>query len=96
MDYTKNMNDQGSPINSKLKKVLNSFFSKHPECAERCILRKDFNHAPYSLIIEESDLYYHLQGEYGWSIHTAFHDAFKGSDWYFEPQNSCVINFYKD
>jgi hypothetical protein len=95
MDFTKAMNDQRSPINPKLKKALNKFFSE-VDCASGCILRKDWEGADYALIIEESDLYYHLQGEYGWNVHTAFHKAFDGTGFFPEMQNSCVVGFYKD
>ena len=90
------MNDQDSPINAKLKSTLNRFFKQYPETAEGCIIRRDWDGYEYVLIIEESSLYYHLQGEYGWAIHTAFHNEFVNSGFYPEMINSCQIAFYKD
>lgn len=96
MKATDIINDQSVTINPKLKTALNRFFKEYDSCLEFCILRKDWDGAPYALIIEESDLYYHLQGEYGWTIHTAFHEAFKGTGYHPEMINSCVVGFYKD
>lgn len=96
MDAVKIMNDQMSKINPKLKKALNKFFTEYEDCIEGCIIRKDFDGADYSLIIESSNLYRYLSGEYGWSIHTKFYEAFDGSGYFAEAKNSCVINFYKE
>lgn len=90
------MNDWGSTINGKLKTALNRFFKLYPDTAEGCVIRKDWDGYKYMLIIEESSLYYHLQGEYGWDIHTAFYNAFDNTGWHFEMVNSCQIAFYKD
>ena len=95
-DFVAEINDFDATINGKLKTKLNSFFNKNPEYAEGCILRKDWDGAPYALIIESSMLYSALSGEFGWNTHTKFYDTFIASGWIAEPMNSCVIGFYKD
>lgn len=91
------INDHQERINGKLKSALNKFFKRHPECVEGCILRKNWDRADYALIIESSDLYYHLNGiDYGWAVHTDFHNSFRDTGYFPEMQNSCTIGFYKD
>ena len=96
MNYVDEINDFNDPINNKLKGALNKFFKKYPSAVEGCILRKDWDGAPYALIIESSSLYHYLQGEYGWEAHTTFHNIFVGTGWFPEMMNSCVVGFYKD
>lgn len=95
MTAVDHINDFEDSINGKLKKALNAFFKKYPSCVEGCILRKDWDGADYALIIEESDLYSYLSGEYGWDVHTDFHNAFDNTDYFPEKMNSCVVGFYK-
>lgn len=95
IDFVEEMNDQSAKIDAKLKKTLNAFFQRHPDLARECILRRDWDGAPYALIFEGSDLYYHMQGEYGWDIHTDFNNSFDNTDFYPELQNSCTAGFYK-
>jgi hypothetical protein len=89
------INDQGCNINPKLKSALNNFFNRHPECLEGCIFRKDWEGADYALIIESSDLYSYMSGEFGWEVHTDFYETFNHSNFSVEKMNSCVIGFYK-
>lgn len=92
--YTEHVGD--SKIPRKFRKALDAFFSRHPELAEGCVLRSPWDGAPIALIIESSTLYDHLQGEYGWDVHTDFHNAFKGTGYFPEMMNSCTVGFYKD
>ena len=96
IDFVKQINDHNSPINPKLKKALNDFFNEFYLCVEGCILRRDWEGADYALIIESSNLYSYLSGEYGWNVHTAFHEAFDKSGFFPENINSCVVGFYKN
>ncbi len=96
MSAVDTINEDKEPINRKLKAALNKFFKQYPNSVEGCILKKDWERADYALIIESSDLYHYLQGEYGWDVHTAFHNAFDGTGFFPEMQNSCVVGFYKD
>jgi hypothetical protein len=89
-------NDQRVSVNRQLKAALNRFFTKHPSYAEGCVIRKDFDGAPYALVVESSMLYDALQGEYGWSIHTAFYNSFNDTGFHPEMMNACVVGFYKD
>jgi hypothetical protein len=96
IDYVEQINDHGSRIPAKLKKALNKFFKAHEECVEGCNIRANWDGAPIALIIESSYLYNYLSGEYGWSVHTDFHKAFKNTGYFPESMNSCVIGFYKN
>lgn len=89
------INDQGTPINRQLKSALNTFFNRHPDCLEGCIFRRNWEGADYALIIESSDLYSYLSGEFGWAVHTDFYETFDGTNFSVEKINSCVIGFYK-
>jgi hypothetical protein len=90
------INDHDERINGKLKSALNKFFKRYPNTIEGCILRKNWDGADYALIIESSDLYYHLQGVYGWTVHTDFYNSFGSTGFHPEMQNSCTVGFYKD
>jgi hypothetical protein len=95
IDYVEKMMDQGGKVPAKLKKALNKFFSE-VDCSEGCIIRVNWDGHPICLIFESSDLYSYLSGEFGWGVHTKFHDAFAGTGYYPEMVNSCVVSFYKD
>lgn len=94
MDFVSQINDQNARINPSLKKALNKFF-KEVDCVEGCILRRDWDGRPYTLIIESSYLYDYLSGEFGWSIHDKFFKSFEKCDYSPEMVNSCVVGFYK-
>lgn len=95
IDYVEQINDQGGKVPAKLKKALNKFFAD-VDCVDGCVIRVDWDDRPISLIIESSDLYSYLSGEYGWEVHTKFHNAFDGTGYFPEMVNSCVVGFYKD
>ena len=96
IDYVEQMNDWGGKVPTKLKKALNKFFNEVEGAAEGCVIRVDWDGAPVALIIESSPMYHYLEGYYGWSIHTKFHNAFGGTGYHPEMMNSCVVGFYKD
>lgn len=98
IDYVEQINDRCDLIPAKLKKALNSFFNSVEGSAEGCIIRTNWNDysASVVLIIESSIMYDYLQGEYGWSVHTKFYNAFSGTGYHPEMINSCVVGFYKD
>lgn len=98
VDHVSACNVNFHKIPAKLKKSLNNFFNE-VDCAEGCGLYKgsDLEYsAPFVLIIEDSILYDYLSGEYGWSVHTKFYDAFEGTGFRPEMINSCAVGFYKD
>lgn len=99
IDYLTGINDWRVKVPAKLGKALNKYFSKWEYAADGCKLREGSHvgsAAPLCLIIEESSMYHYMQGEYGWEAHTDWHNAFNGTGWHPEMQNSCVICFYKD
>lgn len=97
-DFVAQINDRGAKVPAKLKTALNKFFND-VDCAEGCILRSGKEQgetADIVLIIESSDLFSYLTGEYGWSVHTKFMNAFTNTGYCMEMLNSCVVGFYKD
>lgn len=97
MNYANQMNDQGTVTPRGVSAALNKFFRKHPEMAEGCIIRNEWDGCRCMLIIESSQLYYELNGyASNWDAHTDFYEAFEGSGWFPEPINSCQVGFYKD
>lgn len=110
-DFVQNINTKNAKIPAKLKSALNKFFKKNEFIADGCILLKDFDRAPFALVIESSALYEELNYGGGdwiydaralglkvepWGVHTEFHNAFKNSGYAPEMINSCVVGFYKD
>lgn len=96
IDYVESINDRDGKIPAKLKKALNKFFKNVEGAVDGCIIRTNWDGAPVALIIESSDMYSYLSGEYGWSVHTKFYNSFKGTGYSPEMMNSCVVGFYKD
>lgn len=106
-DYVAEMNDKNIKVPKKLREILNKFFSDvdytggdkdfgyHKDCVIRGGDHEETG-AVLCLIIESSIMYHAMQGEYGWEVHTKFHEAFVGSGYSFEMANSCVICFYED
>jgi len=101
IDFVSTMNDRDVKIPAKLKKALNQFFNKTQTAAEGCIIRDGkshgYPHAKIVLIIESSDLYHYLQGEFGWEIHTRFYEMVsEKTTGGYQPEmiNSCEIGFY--
>lgn len=99
-DHVKAMSQQyGAKVPAKLKSALNHFFNLHDEVVDGLIFQPGYmqgSNAPVVLIIESSFLYDYLQGDYGWAMHTAWHNQFDGSGYYPEMINSCQIAFYKE